>query len=163
MTATIVVAVALTVVLLAAGGLSTRVGDWYRALRKPAYNPPDWAFGPAWTVILGLAAWAGVLAWTHAPDDAARVRIGALYAINGVLHSAWSPLFFLLRRPDWALGEAVLLWLSVAALIAGVAPLSPLGGWLLAPYLAWVSFALVLNRAIVRLNAPFGRETAAGA
>jgi translocator protein len=158
---TIAVAVALVLVLLVAGGLATRVGEWYRALRKPSWNPPDWAFAPAWTVILGLAGWAGVLAWTHAPDPATRLHIAAAYAVNGLLHFVWSPLFFLLKRPDWALGEAVLLWLSVAALVAVVAPLSALGGWLLAPYLAWVAFAIALNAAIVRLNAPFSRRAAA--
>ena len=78
-----------------------------------------------------------------------------LFSANGVLNAAWSGLFFTLRRPDWALAEVVPLWLSIAAMIGGVAPLSALAGWLLAPYLAWVSFAAVLNRTIVRLNAPF--------
>ncbi len=160
---TIGVAAGLTVALLLAGGLSTQVGAWYRALRKPRWNPPDWLFGPAWTVILALAAWAGVLAWTHAPDDAARWRIGGLYAVNMLLHFLWSPLFFTLKRPDWALAEAPLLWLSVLALVVGLRPYAPLAPWLLAPYLAWVAFAIVLNAVIVKLNGPFGRETAAGA
>ena len=154
--ATIIVAALLTVGLLAVGGLMTHVGAWYAALRKPRWNPPNWLFGPAWTVILALAAWAGVLAWTHAPDAAARWRIGAAYGINMVLHALWSPLFFTLKRPDWALVEAPLLWLSVLGLILVVAPYTSLGPWLLAPYLAWVAFAVVLNAAIVKLNAPFG-------
>lgn len=160
MTVTIVVAAALTVGLLVVGGLATQVGAWYRALRKPSWNPPDWAFGPAWTVILGLAAWAGVLAWNGAPDSAGRWRVGVLFGVNMALHFLWSPLFFLLKRPDWALGEAVLLWLSVLALVVGTAPFSALAPWLLAPYLLWVAFAVVLNIAIVRLNAPFGRRAA---
>ncbi len=158
MTLTIVVAVALTLGLLVVGGVMTKVGAWYAALRKPSWNPPNWLFGPAWTVILGLAAWAGVLAWTHAPDAAARWRIGGLFGVNMVLHALWSPLFFTLRRPDWALVEAPLLWLSVLALIVGLAPYSPLAPWLLAPYLGWVAFAVVLNATIVQLNRPFGRD-----
>ena len=157
---TIIVAVALTVALLAVGGLMTQVGAWYAALRKPSWNPPNWLFGPAWTVILALAAWAGVLAWTSAPDNAARWRIGGLFAANMVLHALWSPLFFTLKRPDWALIEAPLLWLSVLALVIGLAPYSSLAPWLLAPYLAWVAFAVFLNAVIVRMNPPFGRETA---
>ena len=156
MTVTIVVAVALTVGLLLVGGLTTHVGAWYAALRKPSWNPPNWLFGPAWTLILALAAWAGVLAWTHANDDAARMRIAGLYGLNMVLHALWSPLFFTFKRPDWALIEAPMLWLSVLALVVGVAPYSALAPWLLAPYLAWVAFAVVLNAVIVRLNAPFG-------
>ena len=160
MTLTIIVAVALTLGLLAVGGLLTQVGAWYAALRKPSWNPPNWLFGPAWTAILGLAAWAGVLAWTAAPDDAARWRIGVLYAVNMVFHALWSPLFFTLKRPDWALIEAPFLWFSVLALVIGLAPLSALAPWLLAPYLVWVAFATVLNAVIVRMNAPFKREAA---
>ena len=156
-------AVVLTVALLAVGGLMTQVGAWYAALRKPSWNPPNWLFGPAWTVILALAAWAGVLAWSHAPDAASRWRIGVLFGVNMVLHALWSPLFFTLRRPDWALVEAPLLWLSVLALVIGTAPISALAPWLLSPYLLWVTFAVVLNAVIVRMNAPFGRETAAEA
>ena len=161
MTLTIIVATAITLALLAAGGLLTHVGAWYAALRKPRWNPPNWLFGPAWTVILGLAAWAGVLAWTGAHDAAAHWRIGVLFAINIVLHALWSPLFFTLKRPDWALVEAPMLWLSVLALVVGLAPYSALAPWLLAPYLAWVAFAVVLNAVIVRMNAPFGRRAVA--
>lgn len=157
MASTIIVAAACAVVLLAAGGLLTEVGPWYRALRKPRWQPPDWLFGPAWTLILGLAAWAGVLAWEGAPDTAARVQVAALFAVNGVLHVGWSLLFFRLRRPDWALTEVVFLWLSILALVIGLAPFSGLASWLLAPYLLWVAFASWLNLAIVRLNGPFGR------
>ena len=158
---TIGVAAGLTLALLAVGGLMTHVGAWYAALKKPSWNPPNWLFGPAWTVILGLAAWAGVLAWSHAPDDAARWRIGVLFGVNMVFHALWSPLFFTLKRPDWALIEAPLLWLSVLALVVGLAPYSSLAPWLLAPYLVWVAFATVLNAVIVKMNAPFGRERAA--
>lgn len=139
----------------------TQVGAWYAALRKPSWNPPNWLFGPAWTLILGLAAWAGVLAWRGAPDNAAHWRIALLYGANMILHALWSPLFFTLKRPDWALVEAPLLWLSVLALIVGLAPYSSLAPWLLAPYLAWVAFAVVLNAVIVRMNPSFGHKKAA--
>jgi tryptophan-rich sensory protein len=156
----IIVATSLTLVLLLVGGLTTNVGPWYRDLRKPSWNPPNWAFGPAWTLILGLAAWAGVLAWTHTTDGGAHLRIAALFAANIVFHALWSPLFFNLRRPDWALIEVPFLWLSILGLIVGLAPLAPLAGLLLAPYLLWVSFAALLNLTIVRLNPPFGERPA---
>ncbi|MGF2075473.1 TspO/MBR family protein, partial [Enterococcus casseliflavus] len=66
-----------------------------------------------------------------------------------------SPLFFRLRRPDWALIEVVFLWTSIAAMIAALAPISPTAALLIVPYILWVSFAAVLNRAIVALNRPF--------
>ncbi len=164
MTVVVLVAVLITCVVLAIGGALTNVGMWYRRLRKPRWNPPNWVFGPAWSLILGLAAWAGVLAWTHAGDDAARWRIGVLFGANLTLHMLWSPLFFNLKRPDWALIEVPFLWLSILALMVGLAPMSALAPWLLAPYLAWVSFATFLNWTIVRLNPPFGaRKTAKAA
>ncbi len=161
MTPAIIVAVVTTILVLGIGGAATNVGAWYRGLRKPPWNPPDWLFGPAWTVILSLAAWSGVLAWTAAPDNGWHVRVVGLFAVNIVLHLAWSPLFFNLRRPDWALVEVVFLWLSIAALMAGLAPLSPMASALLAPYLLWVTFAAYLNLVIVRMNAPFGVATEA--
>jgi len=156
MTLTIIVALLCAVAIAGIGGALTVIGPWYRALQKPSWQPPDWAFGPAWAVILGLAAWAGVLAWEAAPDEAARFRIIALFAVNAVFHILWNPLFFRWRRPDWALIEVLFLWLSVLALIVGIAPFSPEAAWFLAPYLAWVAFAAYLNLAVVRLNRPFG-------
>ncbi len=157
MTIVIIVAVLITMAVLGVGGAMTSIGPWYRDLRKPAWNPPNWAFGPAWTLILGLAAWSGVLAWTRAVGDQAHLRIALLFGVNIILHLAWSPLFFNRRRPDWALIEVPFLWLSIVALMVGLAPYASLASWLLLPYLLWVSFATVLNAAIVRLNAPFGQ------
>jgi tryptophan-rich sensory protein len=142
------------VAMALAGGLLTEIGPWYRALRKPSWQPPDWLFGPAWTLILGLEAWSASLGWDHA-DPAQRPLVVGLFAINAALHVLWSPLFFKLRRPDWALLEVPLLWLSIAALIIALAPISPLASALLAPYLCWVTFATWLNYTIVRLNRPF--------
>ena len=78
-----------------------------------------------------------------------------LFAANGVFHLLWSPLFFTLRRPDWALIEVGFLWLSLVALIVGLWPFSTTASLLIVPYLAWVTFAARLNLEIVRLNAPF--------
>jgi len=155
MTLTIITAAVVTILVLGVGAFVSQIGPWYRQLRKPTWNPPDWLFGPAWTIILGLAAWAGVLAWTHAPDAAARWTIALLFAVNIILHMLWSPLFFNLRRPDWALIEVPFLWLSILALIIDVSPISSLAAWLLAPYLVWVAFAAFLNLTIVRMNPPF--------
>jgi tryptophan-rich sensory protein len=138
------------------GGLITDLGPWYQGLKQPDWKPPDWLFGPAWTLIFGLAALAGYKAWISAPDRASRRRMLALFAVNAVLNVGWSVLFFRLRRPDWALAEVGLLWLSTLALIVVLARWSKSASWLLVPYLAWVTFASVLNLAVVRLNGPFG-------
>ena len=153
----IAVAVASVVAVAVIGGLMTDVGTWYESLRFPKLRPPNWLFGPAWTLIFALIATAGVLAWNDAPDDGARAILAALFAVNAVLNVLWSPLFFKLRRPDWAMVEIVPFWVSIVALIAVIAPFSPRAAWLLAPYLAWVTFASWLNLRVVMLNAPFGR------
>ncbi len=156
MTLSIIVAVVITIVVLGVGGLMTTVGPWYRGINKPSWNPPDWLFGPAWTVILGLAAVAGVLAWNNALTTGDRLLVASLFGLNILLHTAWSPLFFNLRRPDWALIEVPFLWLSILALMIGLARYSMLASWLLLPYLLWVAFAAFLNFTIVRMNPPFG-------
>jgi benzodiazapine receptor len=155
MTLPIVIATLTVLFMLGVGAWMTTIGPWYRDLRKPNWNPPNWVFGPAWSAILGLAAWAGVSAWSNASSSADQARILVLFGINILLHMLWSPLFFNLRRPDWALIENSFLWLSIVALIFGLAPLSPTAGWLLAPYLLWVTFAAFLNLTIVRMNGPF--------
>ena len=156
MTVTLIVAGLCALVLAGAGGLLTEVGPWYRALRKPSLQPPDWLFGPAWTLILGMAALSGALAWKHASLPGDHLKIALLFGANALFHLLWSPLFFKLKRPDWSLVEVVFLWASCLALVIGLAPIHALSAWLVAPYLAWVSFASWLNYAIVRLNKPFG-------
>ncbi len=152
----VAVAVAAALVLTVGGGLLTPIDGWYRTLRKPAWNPPNWAFGPAWTLILGAWAWSAVLAWRGAGDAAGQRAVLILYGVNAVCHFLWSPLFFKLRRPDWALVEVVFLWASLFALLVFVPRFSVAASWLIVPYFAWVSFAACLNATIVRLNRPFG-------
>ena len=158
MTFQLTFAIAWAVILGLGGGLLTTIGPWYRELKKPAWQPPDWLFGPAWTIILGLAAWAFVLSWNGAPDESARHGLVMLYLVNGLFHFLWSPLFFTLKRPDWALVEVPFLWASVLALTVLLRDFSVLASWLVVPYLVWVSFAACLNWAIVRLNRPFGQD-----
>jgi benzodiazapine receptor len=139
------------------GALTTQLSPWYYSLNLPSWKPPDWLFGPAWTLIFGLAAASGFIALSHSPRHSpASARILALFAINGILNILWSALFFRLHRPDWALLEVGLLWLSIAGLMLLTGRVSKLASALLLPYLVWVTFAAVLNHAVVKLNAPFG-------
>ena len=150
----ILVAAGAAVVVAGLGTAATDLGPWYQELRKPPWQPPDWLFGPAWTLIYALTALAGAMAWQAARTGRERRRILGLFGLNAGLNVLWSWLYFTWQRPGWALAEAVLLWLSIVLLIKGIAPLSRRAGWLLLPYLLWVSFATVLNLAIVLLNAP---------
>ena len=138
------------------GGLSTDIGPWYLALKEPPWKPPDFLFGPAWTLIYACAAIAGVIGWRRADSKARRAGMLWLFALNAFANVLWSLLFFRLRRPDWALIEVGFLWLTILFLIVYLARFSRPSAWLLAPYLAWVSFAAALNLAVVRLNSPFG-------
>ena len=152
----ILLAAAAALAVAALGASATDIGPWYQSLRKPSWQPPDLLFGPVWTVIYALTAYAGVLTWRGARDRAQGLRLMGLFALNALLNVLWSELFFKLQRPDWALAEVVLFWLSILALAVAIAPVSQTAAWLLAPYLAWVAFAAALNLAVVRLNAPFG-------
>jgi len=154
MTTAIVLAAAWGIAVAGCGAWLTDISPWYRALRKPSWQPPDWLFGPAWTVILGLASYSGYLAWRHAETVEVRAQIAWLFGLNGLLNILWSPLFFRLRRPDLALFEVPLLWLSILALMVVLVPVSTTASLLLLPYLAWVLFAAFLNLTIVRLNPP---------
>lgn len=149
------VALAAAVGVSVAGRLATDIGPWYESLSKPAWQPPDWLFGPVWTLIYALGVIAATLAWRHAPAAAARRHLLSAFAVNLVLNVSWSVLFFSMERPDWALAGVCLLWLSIASLIFLVWPWSRLASLLLTPYLAWVGFAAFLNLTIVQLNAPF--------
>ena len=152
MTAEIIVAALWGIAVAGIGAWLTDLSPWYYALRKPSWQPPDWLFGPAWSVILALASLSAFLAWRNAVADSERVIIAVLFAINGILNILWSPLFFKFRRPRWALMEVPFLWLSILVPIVVLAQISLLSSLLLIPYLLWVSFAAVLNFAIVRLN-----------
>lgn len=137
------------------GAWVTDLGPWYFGLRKPAWQPPDFLFGPAWTVIFILAAMAGYRAWVAARDPGDKTVIATLFAINAAANVAWSWLFFRTQRPDWALYEVVLLWLSILVPIIVLARFSKAASWLMVPYLLWVSFAAFLNFTVVQLNQPF--------
>jgi len=144
------------------GGFLTEIGPWYRSLRNPWWKPPDWAFGPIWTIILALTTIGAAMAWEAAPDDTARLMILVSFTTNAVLNIGWNLFFFKLRRPDWALVEVVFLWLSILAMIIVVLPFSSMAALYIAPYLVWVSIAALLNRQIVLLNQPFGHSDPQG-
>jgi tryptophan-rich sensory protein len=142
--------------LAALGALTTDIGSWYFNLRKPSWQPPDWLFAPAWTLIFALAALAGVIHWRSGANRDRRLQVLVAFAANAFLNSVWSLFFFRLQHPDWALGEVGLLWASIVVLIVLVARDSRGAAWLLTPYLAWVSFASYLNWTIVVLNTGAG-------
>jgi tryptophan-rich sensory protein len=126
-------------------------GEWYLGLKKPAWNPPAWVFGPVWTTLYAMMAVAAWLVWQRG-GFAAQRRSLLLFLVQLLLNAAWTPLFFGLHLPGIAFAELLMLWVAIAATLAVFLRSSRAAGLLLAPYLVWVSFASVLNFALWRLN-----------
>ena len=126
-------------------------GEWYAALRKPAWNPPGWIFGPVWTALYTMMAVAAWLVWRQGGWGKQR-RALVFFLLQLALNALWTPLFFGWHRPGAAFSEIVLLWLAIAATIDIFSSVSRTAMLLLVPYLAWVSFAAVLNFTLWRLN-----------
>ncbi len=142
-------------ICFAAAGLgsvltSTSVGGWYTVLVKPMWTPPNWVFGPVWSALwamIGVAAW---LVWQRGGDE---MRLAlAFFAIQLALNVAWSGLFFWLRMPGVTFADILLLWLVIGVTAWAFGSISTTAGLLFVPYLAWVSFAAILNLVIWRLN-----------
>ena len=148
------ISIGLALAVAAIGGLATSssVGSWYVTLNKPSFNPPSAVFGPVWTalyILMALAAWR---VWrSPAAEDKRRPAL-ILYGVQLALNLAWSLIFFGLRRPDLAMIEIAVLLAAIVATTAAFARIDRPAAWMMAPYIAWVSFASVLNFAIWRLN-----------
>ena len=123
-------------------------GAWYAALMKPAWNPPSWIFGPAWTLLYTLMAVAAWLVWKRVGFS----RPLAFYFVQLALNAAWTPIFFGAHQLGWALMEIILLWIMILLTLLSFRRVTPTAGWLFVPYLAWVSFASFLNLTLWRLN-----------
>ncbi|MER9352609.1 tryptophan-rich sensory protein [Mesorhizobium sp. M0179] len=146
------VSLLLFLILVLGGGLligyATLPGEWYASLAKPPFNPPNWVFAPAWTLLYVLIAVAGWRTWE-------RERAGAamkIWALQLVLNFAWSPTFFGAKQMGPALVVILALLASIALFIATVWNRDRVSGWLFAPYAAWVAFATLLNASLLLLN-----------
>ncbi|MEO8351904.1 MAG: TspO/MBR family protein [Chthoniobacteraceae bacterium] len=131
-----------------AAGVWTTSPEWYQQLARPTWSPPPGIFGPVWTALYLLMAVAAWLVWRRG-GWARQRRPLTLYV---VLNAAWTPVFFGLRQPGFALAIIILLWLAILATVIAFGRVQKWAMTLLLPYLAWVSFATALNFAIWRLN-----------
>lgn len=126
-------------------------GAWYAELNKPAWTPPNAVFGPVWTllyILMGIAAW---LVWSRGGFGGARTAL-IVFLVQLVLNGLWSVLFFGLHSPALALADIVLLLIAIGATMILFRRIRALAGGLMAPYLAWVTFATALNFELWRLN-----------
>lgn len=141
----------LAVGAVAGMGTSEAINTWYVYLNKPSFNPPNWLFGPVWTTLYILMGVSLYLVWS-APRSALQNKALMVFAAQLMLNFAWSFLFFYFKRMDWALLEIILLWSAIIYMIVLFRQIRPAAAWLNIPYLAWVSFASVLNGAYYFLN-----------
>ncbi|MDD5163186.1 MAG: tryptophan-rich sensory protein [Candidatus ainarchaeum sp.] len=124
------------------------IGAWYAALQKPFFSPPNWLFGPVWTILFALMGISLYLALEKGLTKKAIVFFG----IQLILNLAWSILFFGFHSPMIAFAEIIFLWIAIAATILEFRKTSQKAAWLLTPYILWVSFAAILNYAVWALN-----------
>jgi tryptophan-rich sensory protein len=138
----------------AVGGLATAgsINTWYVNLSKPFFNPPNWIFGPVWTILYILMGIALYLVWINPPAKKNPHRAEMLFGVQLFLNILWSVIFFGLKNPLAAFLEIILLWAAILLTWQKFKEISKFAANLLVPYLAWVSFAAILNLAIVILN-----------
>jgi tryptophan-rich sensory protein len=129
------------------------LNDWYLALRKPAWNPPNWVFGPVWTTLYTMMAVSAWLVWRRRAEQPRETAVAlSVFVAQLVLNAFWSWLFFGWRLPGLAFVEVVALWIAIAITIERSYRVSRPAALLLIPYLGWVTFASALNGSIWYLN-----------
>lgn len=129
-------------------GLTNMPGAWYQSLEKPFFNPPAWLFGPVWTTLYVMIGVAGARIWQRAPKSAAMQLWFAQMAFNLM----WSPAFFGLQNPELALAVIVGMLMTIIAFMIKARPIDGISSLLFVPYLAWVTFAGILNLSLAWLN-----------
>jgi translocator protein len=142
---------------LAAGAISgfltsASIPTWYATLIKPSFNPPNYLFGPVWTLLYVMMGLALYMVTQTATTQDLKNKAYLFWGSQMFLNFCWSILFFYFKRIDIAFGEIILMWIMILATIFSFAKINKKAAWLLVPYIAWVSFATVLNGAIFFLN-----------
>ncbi len=127
------------------------ITGWYADLIKPSFNPPNYLFAPVWTSLYLLMGVSLYMVW-HTEPSKTRTRAVLVFYIQLFLNFWWSIFFFRFERPDIALVEIALLWVSILYMIITFHKIKPIAAYLQIPYLLWVSFAAILNQAIWWLN-----------
>ncbi len=151
---TALLAVAPVIAASVLGNIATmpQITGWYAGLVKPSFNPPNWIFGPVWTALFAMMAYSFYRVLRTPVFTQGRATAVALFLFQIALNAAWSWAFFAAQSPLLGFVVIVPLWLSIAATIVVFWRIDTLSGALLLPYLAWVSFAAILNFSIWRLN-----------
>lgn len=121
------------------------IPDWYATLEKPFFSPPNWLFGPVWTILYIMMGISLYLIWI-------KKKVPSIFWVQLTLNAVWSIIFFGLRNPALALVDIIALWIAIVLTIKSFYKINKLSAYLLYPYITWVSFAILLNLFIVLLN-----------
>ncbi len=150
----ILIAVVVCVAVGSLSGIATNhaIEGWYTTINKPSFNPPNWIFGPVWTLLYILMGIAAGLVW-KAGWDRKDVQIAlGIFAVQLALNAMWSVIFFVGESPLWALVEILVLLAFIILTIVKFKPINSTAAYLLIPYVLWVSFATILTASILYLN-----------
>lgn len=128
------------------------VNGWYAALIKPSFNPPSWIFSPVWITLYLLMGISLYLVWVNKSNHNSKKVAYIIFGAQLFLNSLWSILFFGLRSPLAAFIEIIILWFAILFTMIYSYRISKISSYLLIPYIAWVSFAAVLNLSLLYLN-----------
>ena len=146
----LVYAIAIVTVIAVGAGIGTTIGpdDWYWTLNKPSFNPPAWLFAPVWTILYVFIAIAFARTFLRDPKGPAM----QVWIVQMLLNWSWTPLWFGLHLMWAAFAVIVALWLSIVTFIWLTRRADPVSSLLFVPYLAWVSFAAILNGTVAAMN-----------
>lgn len=151
-TALIFIAIAQAAGLIGTFFTFDAIPTWYASLNKPSFSPPNWVFGPVWTLLYTLMGIAAAMVWRERTRLTHAARGMRWYWIQLALNAIWSPIFFGWQRMDIALVIIVLMWISIVLTMNEFRRVNGWAALMLAPYLAWVSFATLLNFSLWQLN-----------
>ncbi len=130
---------------------TSNISNWYIFLDKPFFSPPNWLFGPVWTILYFLMTFSAFLVWREKENSKRKIAL-IFYFIQLVLNSIWSIIFFGLKNLGLAFFEMLALWFFIFLTIIYFFRIKKFSGYLLLPYIFWVSFALILNLTIWLIN-----------
>ena len=149
----LIVSLLLPIGLGAIAGMFTAqaVPEWYAALNRPSFNPPDWIFGPVWTILYILLGFSFFLIWKLDADKKRSLAI-SVFLVQMLLNFGWSFIFFYFNMIGLALIEIILLWVSIVIMLILFYRIKPLAAYLNIAYLLWVTFAVILNAGYYFLN-----------
>lgn len=128
------------------------ISTWYATIQKPSFNPPNWIFAPVWTLLFLLMGISLYLIWSRGFRDKETKIALVIFSTQLLLNILWSILFFGLQSPLYAFIEIIILWMAILLTIISFYKISKTAAYLLLPYIAWVSFASVLNFSILIIN-----------